>query len=323
MGSRSTGPRPGLIAQDDLWSRRRRIKTQRETAEERRLWRRARNAEASYARNLRQVARQIGMFVRGQFNPDDPNNPGWQSIIDALMQHADLLKDWASAAGNKMLADVDRRDRSVWIDHGKQIGRALREELANAPIGEHYNTLLQNQTEQIANISVSAAERIAKLRDRTMDMVTTGERWNDIVKDVMEQEDVSRGHANTIARTEVSRAQSTFTAARATTIGSTHFRWATASDADVRPLHRGFAGNVYPWDDPPILDDGRPGLPGTIWNCRCHPVPILPDEPHEMQKPARSPEYIASLKPEAAPINKAYREGKLTYSQYVEKLLSL
>jgi SPP1 gp7 family putative phage head morphogenesis protein len=322
--SQPYGAKP--IAQDQIWRIRRRIKSARETRLERQQFRLARNAETSYARQLRQVATQVGHFVSGHFNPDNPNDPGWQAIIDSLMQHAGLIRNWAKSVANKMLADVDRRDMTAWQEHGKEIGRALRTELQRAPIANAYYDLWQQQVDAIAGISEKSAERIANLRDRSLQMVTTGERWNDIVDQVMAQEDVSKAHANTIARTETARAHSTFTAVRAQTLGATHFQWLTSNDADVRPLHRQIArtnGGVYRFDNPPILDDGRPGLPGTIWNCRCFLRPLLPDEPQQMPQPARSPEYSASLLPEAEPINKAYRDGRINYGTYQQRLRAL
>jgi hypothetical protein len=49
----------------------------------------------------------------------------------------------------------------------------------------------------------------------------------------------------------------------------------------------------------------------------------MPEEGTTPRNVARSAEYEASLRPEAAPINQAYRDGRLTYGKYVEKLLAL
>jgi SPP1 gp7 family putative phage head morphogenesis protein len=255
---------------DALWRIRRKVKTQREARLEQRQWTAARRAETYYNRILRQVAAQVGQLVQGIFNPADPEDPGWQNIIDALNSYSYLIRDWAGAAAQRIIAEVDRRDMAIWLQHGRQIGRAMRAELASAPIGPAYADLLQQQVNQITGISTASAERVERLRVRSREMIFTGERWNAIVDDVMDAEDVARSHAQTIARTETARAQSTLTAVRAAHVGSEFFQWVTAGDADVRPLHHEISrrnGGVYRWDDPPILDDGRPGLPGTIWNC--------------------------------------------------------
>jgi hypothetical protein len=330
---------------EGLWRTRSRFRTKAEERTERQRFMQARRAESRYAQTLRQVATQIGHVVRGNFNPDDPQNPGWERIIDALEAHANLLYGWAGSVAHRMLVDVDRRDLNAWYQHGKEIGTALHKEVATTDLRNEYDRLLQQQIDAIADISRSSADRVKKLRDRAQNMVYTGERWEDLVsgnnwQDLVEGmnllPDVAKRHANTIARTETARAQTTFTAIRAKAADSTTFLWRTVGDADVRKLHDdiskgkdkngqsiGLGNGEYYWDDPPKLDDDRPGLPGTIYNCRCWAEPILPKQVDKIPKPRRSWEYEVSLRPEAEPINKEYRQGKITYGEYLDKLETL
>lgn len=252
------------------WERRRAARQARER------FFRARRAERQYAVQLRRIAAQIGQIVHGIFNPNDPLDPGWQAIQSALDQYRRLLDPWASAAAARMIAEVDRRDFKAWIEHGREIGAQLQRTLRSAPVGREVAQLQQTQVALITSMPLNAAQRIQGLSTQAM---TGGGRWEEIAREVMAQGQHSRSEANTIARTETARVQSNFTAVRAQHLGSEQFEWATANDRDVRPLHKSFAGKVYRWDQPPVLDDGRPGLPGTIYNCRCWAIPVLPEIP--------------------------------------------
>lgn len=239
---------------------------------------RARRAERQYGAQLRRIANQIGHIVQGIFNPNDPADPGWSAIQTALDTYRRLLGPWAQAAARRVVTEIDQRDLKAWIEHGRAIGRELQREMASAPIGPQYTQLQQTQISLITSLPYNAAQRVHQL---SQEALVGGGRWEEIAREVMRTGQVSRSEANTIARTETARAHSNFSAIRAQHIGSEQFEWATANDRDVRPLHKGYAGKVYRYDDPPLLDDGRPGLPGTIYNCRCWAIPILPEIPEE------------------------------------------
>jgi SPP1 gp7 family putative phage head morphogenesis protein len=255
--------------------------------------RQARAAERDYAAQLRQVGRQISQMIRGVFRPEDLNDPGWDTVLDMLQRYRDMLRPWAQAAAWRMLADVSRRDAASWHRLGRQIGQGLREEIARAPVQDALQQLYDYQVEQILNIPDDAADYIRRSRERSAEIVeqmrgpaeearVAGRRWEDLVKEIS---DTGRYQSTpeTVARTETARAATTLQAVRAKTIGAQMFQWMTANDLTVRPLHQqlakrdvGFGPGIYRYDDLPLLDDGRPGLPGSIYNCRCFQLPILP-----------------------------------------------
>ena len=261
--------------------------------EARENWLRARRAERQYAVRLRHIARQIDVIVSGLFHPENPADPGWAAIEQALRQYELLLEPWAEATAARMLADVALRDAASWQRLGKVIGRALRQEIDTAPIGPLIQELQALQVHLITSLPRDAAERVHEL---SLEAVTSARRWEEIARDILAQGKISRSKANTIARTETARAATNVEAVRAQHVGSEGFVWRTARDKDVRKLHRQFEGHFYRWDDPPILDDGRPGLPGTIYNCRCFAEIVLPGEiPVEGPRP-RNPAYLEALR---------------------------
>jgi len=265
----------------------------------RRLARQARAAESRFAQQLRQVGTQINQLVRGVFNPDNPDDPGWQQIEDMLDQYKRLLRPWAEQVTWRMLADVSRRDAAGWHALGLEIGRALRQEVEAAPTQTAMQQLYDyavakitdlpdDATENLRRSRAFSAEIVRQMQGPAGEAVIAGRRWEGLVQQVRDAGLHVQSSANTVARTETARAATTLQAVRAKHIGSELFQWTTAGDVDVRELHAqlargyrngvkvGLGGGIYRWDDPPMLDDGQPGLPGTIWNCRCYAVPILP-----------------------------------------------
>jgi SPP1 gp7 family putative phage head morphogenesis protein len=265
----------------------------------------ARAAESLYARQLRQIARTIGDTVRGVFNPSNFNDPGFDTIITMLNQYQEMLRPWAHAQAQRMVADVNRRDATGWQKLGREIGRNVTKEIESAPVAEAIEQLYFDQMNAIIGLPANTAEHIRQSKEASADIIwelrdaaqasTVGGRWEDFLQGelrerwqaIVDRVDnaglTARANAETVARTEVARAHSVLQAVRARHMGCVMFQWMTANDFDVRDHHRelsrrdvGFGPGVYRYDDPPELDDGNPGLPGTIYNCRCYQRPILP-----------------------------------------------
>ena len=190
-----------------------------------------------------------------------------------MSRYSDLLRPWAQATASVMLEDVNRRDRATWMDRSRVISQALRAEIANAPTGQAMRALLDDQVGLITSLPTEAAQRVHKL---VQEAQLTGTRANVIAQELARTGEVTRNRADLIARTEVSRAASTLTQARAQHVGSTHYVWKTSRDGGVRPSHRTMQGVVVAWNDPPTLDK-LTGHAGCLPRCRCYPDPILPE----------------------------------------------
>ena len=88
---------------------------------------------------------------------------------------------------------------------------------------------------------------------------------------------VSRNKARFLARTETALLVSKYREENYKEAGVNYYRWSSSQDQRVRPLHRKLNGQIFAWNDPPIIDErrGKKGNPGEIWGCRCVSVPIL------------------------------------------------
>ena len=205
-------------------------------------------------------------------SPDDTAAIG--RIEKSLRDYAEAIGPWARAHAQRMLEDVSRRDAAVWADLAKDMSRALRQEIKEAPTGELLRGLLDEQVELIKSLPLEAAKRIQHF---VLEGMLGGIRPETVAREIGRTGQVSIGRANLIARTEVARASSGLVMARATYLGSDGYIWETSRDSDVRESHRKLSGKFIRWDSPPTTD-GLTYHAGQGPNCRCWPRPLIPDE---------------------------------------------
>lgn len=238
----------------------------------RQLLTKARNAESSYRLKLRQVAKQVGVLVKG-FAPKGKilDMPALQK---ALRDYAELITPWAKAVSAAMLADVNARTARSWRELSREMGQELGRELTTAPTGARTQELMEEQVTLIKSLPLQAAERV---HDLAMQALLDGTRAEQVAKDIYATTTVTESRARLIARTEVARTASVLTQARAEYAGSEGYIWRTSGDADVRESHEEMEGKYVRWSEPPLLSDGTRTHAGQIYNCRCYSEPLFPD----------------------------------------------
>src|SRR5574343_220092 len=219
-------------------------------------------AERTYAVQLRAIAEHVGKIIVG-FPPGDPQ--ALPRLNDMLRRYADLIEPWAANTAAAMLNEADQADINGWRRLSGAISESLRKEIIGAPTGDLFRQLQLSQVELIRSLPLDAAQRV---HDLTMKGLEDGSRAKEIAEEILRSGEVSKNRATLIARTEVSRAASNFTQARAEHVGSEGYVWRTSKDGAVRPSHRAMNGALVRWDAPPTLD-GMTGHAGCLPNCRC------------------------------------------------------
>jgi SPP1 gp7 family putative phage head morphogenesis protein len=226
--------------------------------------------ERRYVISLRKVADQALTLIRGFDVADERVVPRLRSVLE---KYAEALGPWAEATAGRMLSEVDKKDQLMWAQTTKELSHNLQLEIRQAPTGEVMRDLMAQQVQLIKSLPLQAAQRV---HDLTIERSNNSRRASELVAEIMRTGEVTKSRANTIARTETSRAASTLTQARAQHIGSDGYVWRTSGDSDVRPSHKKMNGKVVRWDDPPKLDN-LTGHAGALPNCRCYPEPVIPE----------------------------------------------
>ena len=227
-------------------------------------------AERQYQSALRQVARQVGAFIRG-FDPLDPET---MPTIDVLLaNYAEALKPWAKRTALRMLNEVNHRDIQAWKATASIMSREINKEILTADVGNTFKRLMDEQVDLITSIPLEASQRLHRL---TIEGLADSKRASEVIGEIMRSGHVAESRAKTIARTETSRTATAFTQARALHVGSQGYVWRTSKDADVRPSHKAMNGKFVRWDDPPTLDK-MTGHAGCLPNCRCWTEVVISD----------------------------------------------
>lgn len=236
--------------------------TRRQRAREAQYFEKVRRAETSYAIQLRRIARFVDDIVR-QFEPGSAEAA--VQIQQMLERYAELLRPWALSAGQRMIVEVARRDEQAWFKASQAVGRELRREIRETPIGNQVRRLLEDQVLLITSIPLDAAERVQQL---TREYLSGGRRYAELVPMIQQTGQVTINRATLIARTETAKAASALTQARARYVGAEAYVWRTARDRDVRAAHKRLEGTIHRWDTPPIAEEGgQRHHPGEFPNC--------------------------------------------------------
>lgn len=227
--------------------------------------------ERVYGSQLKAIARNIGTIVNG-YDPADPMS--YSMVSNVLNAYAQALEPWAKVTARRMVEALNNEDIKGWRRITSEMGAAIREEIANAPTGKVMQQLMTEQVTLIKSLPIEAAQRVHELAVKSIEDST---RASTYVAEIMRSGEIARSRAMLIARTEVSRATTTLTQARAEYAGSNGYIWRTAHDGDVRPSHKAMNGKFVNWNDPPTLDN-LTGHAGSLPNCRCYPEVVLKDE---------------------------------------------
>lgn len=99
----------------------------------------------------------------------------------------------------------------------------------------------------------------------------------------------AEARARFTARDRLGSLNAQITKAKHTELGFQFYRWQSANDERVRPLHRALDGEIRAWSKPHPTE----GHPGDAPNCRCVAIPATVDEYNEQQRRARRPKAIA------------------------------
>ena len=229
----------------------------------------ARATENNYARDLRKIARIVAGIVRGYVSGDKIEDVA--AMQKMLAQYAESLTPWAKRAADDMITAVSLRNLRAFNAQSALISRNMRQENAVSMIAPQ---LQAAQVKLIQSLPIEAGTRAQKL---ALEAAIGGQRSAGITKLLAETENVTLARATLIARTEVAKANSMITQARAKAAGLEYYRWRTAGDGDVRESHAEMEGTIQRFDQPPTLSDGMTGNSGEFPNCRCFAEVLIPE----------------------------------------------
>lgn len=245
----------------------------------------SKRVELWYLSQLNSIARALRAFGNELVRE---LRTSWPTVRDALPPTArELLKKGrhkfqvqVPGAGAEIAAKLTRKSLD---DVDVQLAQSV-----NASIGVDIRAALVSETPMQAAMRASARENVELISsiptqyfDQLEELVT--DAWDagmehSALADIVENlAGVTESRAALIARDQTSKLNSSFNRIRQTSIGIKRFQWQTAEDDDVRDSHYDLDGEVFDWDDLPIVD-GETAAPGEPINCRCVASPVMDDD---------------------------------------------
>jgi SPP1 gp7 family putative phage head morphogenesis protein len=197
----------------------------------------------------------------------------------------DLISAASEQMARRMLTGVLFTNAQSWraaARHSfrtRRIYESLRAEMGG-PLGMRVDELVRGNVKLIQRIPDVLNARAAAYVGREQ---RRGRRAEYIAKDLeAKMPSVRQSLVTMLARTEVGRAETAVTQARAERLNLPWYEWATAEDRRVRPSHRKMDKMMVAWNDPPspealIGEPSRSGhyAPGQTYNCRCIALPLI------------------------------------------------
>jgi SPP1 gp7 family putative phage head morphogenesis protein len=244
------------------------------------------NAERDFFRALKKVAQISGHIVDQHLDGASILNE--REMQKALEDYAKKITPWAEKQSTKLLEQVQKSNKRAYSNKAKTLGKELSKQLKNTEyIGALAQALQNEQVALIKSIPLEAGLRAQKLAKQAFLQGTRAGPNKQIIEEIKQElgytTEAAISRAQLIAITETARANAAINQARATAVGSSQYRWHNSGDEAVRDSHkyykgRRMQGQIFSWDNPPTLDDGTKGHPGTFPRCRCFAEPVFDDE---------------------------------------------
>lgn len=139
--------------------------------------------------------------------------------------------------------------------------------------------ILNASTIEIVSLIKSiSAQYLGGVQQAVVRSIAGGRGLADLVPYLEKQKGITVRRATMIARDQTRKAMNNLNRGRMQKCGLKKFKWLhSGGSAHPRPLHIRLSGQVFSFDDPPIIDEntGERGIPGQAINCRCRMQPVI------------------------------------------------
>lgn len=147
--------------------------------------------------------------------------------------------------------------------------------LTSGPVAD---VITASVAENVALIKSIPQQFLDGVQGAVMRSITSGNGLADLEPYIKQQQGVTGRRAKNIALDQTRKAYNVINKARMQGLGMSKFEWIhTGGSQQPRQDHIDMSGNIYSFDDPPVIDQrtGERGIPGQAPNCRCTMRPIL------------------------------------------------
>ena len=193
-------------------------------------------------------------------------------------RYTEMFARVANRLATTMVEQADRTSAaSVAASLRELSGRSTLSsgQLAKGAVGEITKAAV---AENVALIKSIPERYLLNVQGAVMRSITSGNGLQDLIPALLEQEGMTARRARNIALDQTRKTLSAVNAGRMKANGIRKFRWIhTGGGQKPRQDHMDMDGNIYDFDDLPVIDQrtGERGIPGQAPQCRCSMQPLL------------------------------------------------
>ena len=147
--------------------------------------------------------------------------------------------------------------------------------LTASPVAD---TITASVAENVALIKSIPQKFMDGVQGAVMRSITSGNGLADLDPYLKDAKGITERRATNIALDQTRKAYNSINRVRMQGLGIGKFEWIhTGGSQKPRPDHVEMSGNIYSFDDLPVIDQrtGETGIPGQAPNCRCTMRPVL------------------------------------------------
>ncbi len=185
--------------------------------------------------------------------------------------------------GNKMSKDFNKQASIALSMSLKSLSGGLS--IKSDAINERTNNIMISAASEAASLIKSiSSEYLAKVSEEVLRSVRDPAAGGlskliaNIRKKLNGRYRRTKNHAKNVALDQTRKVFNNLNASRLQDAGIEEFEWIHSGGAkEARKDHIAMSGNVYRFDNPPIIDKrtGERGLPGQTYYCRCMMKPVV------------------------------------------------
>lgn len=188
----------------------------------------------------------------------------------------------------KLIEKIGKSTKNTAYREWKQIVKAtlginLMDDYYN---GEFYALMLKQWAdENVSRIKTIPYDVLGELESLIFESYTNGVPVRKLQEVIQNKYNVTKQHAQAIARDQIASLNASITKAQQTDAGVKRYKWSTSNDQRVRECHKELNGKIFSWNNPPEMwyrsksrgkiMTGRCCHPGEDIGCRCVAIPIF------------------------------------------------
>lgn len=189
----------------------------------------------------------------------------------------DLFAAVSKPLAEQMASEADKTSSASLHMSLKQLsgGLSLPTTTLQGPLMDVLNATV---TENVGLIKSIASQYLDGVQGAVMRSITSGNGLQDLVPFLEKHEGITKRRARFIAYDQTRKAFNNLNKGRMQAVGLKEYEWLhSGGSKQPRHDHIEMSGNVYRFDDPPVIDKktGERGIPGQLPGCRCRMVPVI------------------------------------------------